>query len=96
MSATKDAPRRSKPVDRRPFCSACGSRVDGEPLTFDARQGSRMTNVGAYCGSRCLTIGRAIYALADTPLGEPLAAAWRRGRGPDPAIVLAAVERRAT
>lgn len=93
----------SRPIlDRRPFCSACSTRIDGQPLTFETSAGPHTISVGAYCSTRCETIGRVLYALAEAPPGASaelrdrisatLAAAWRHGTGPDPTLVLTAVE----
>jgi hypothetical protein len=54
-------------------------------------------NSGRYCGASCLDAMRAVDAVRklrdDDAIADALLAAYRRGGGPHPALVLASVQR---
>lgn len=89
-------------------CSICRADVEGEGLSYrDAAQpGQPARDVGVYCGERCRDAAKVLAALAQTrpftartvverrnEIADALLALWRRRIGPDPIVVLAAIER---
>jgi len=88
------------------YCSFCRSEIDSEDNQAAARPGAhgRRTPNGQYCSERCRDCVLALAALHPSPLApadfverrtmltDRLLELWRKGKGPDPAVVLRAAE----
>lgn len=91
----------------RPRCSFCRKELeDGSDLSIppSGAHGRRVPH-GLYCSERCRDCVLALAALHPSPLApadfverrtlltDRLLELWRKGKGPDPALVLRAAER---
>jgi hypothetical protein len=87
------------PVHLRRFrCSLCRTAIDdgAEVLTLPVKLDSRYGSAGRYCAPACRDAMHAVDSIRELrgdEIADPLLAAYRRGRGPSPALVLDAVER---
>jgi hypothetical protein len=82
--------------------------VDDEAALRTARVDGAARDAGCFCSIRCSDCVQALEALHPSPLApsefreargvltDGLLALWRAGRGPDPKLVLQAVERAAS
>jgi hypothetical protein len=86
-------------------CSFCRAELGDNPeLTIAGKDGQGGRSTGSFCSARCRSCVLALAALHPSPLApeefvarrgvltDRLLDLWRRGGGPDPALVLQAAE----